>query len=129
MSHWPTWDSVPFLGMSSTLDLRRLLAIPPAIQPAGTPHLPCIMYPVAPRRASLWHATEAQGDSADEIVGAMIPRLRRLGVQAMVAGDPSARWIMQAWLFFNEGFFWKPPQIQALPRPPTFPPHTNAHRS
>jgi Alpha-N-acetylglucosaminidase (NAGLU) tim-barrel domain len=33
-------------------------------------------------------------------------------VQAMEAGDPTARWIMQAWLFFNEGFFWKPPQIQ-----------------
>jgi hypothetical protein len=30
----------------------------------------------------------------------------------MEAGDPTARWIMQAWLFFNEGFFWKPPQIQ-----------------
>ena len=36
--------------------------------------------------------------------------------QAMEAGDPSARWIMQAWLFFNEGFFWKPPQIQVLLR-------------
>ena len=33
-------------------------------------------------------------------------------VQAMEAGDPTARWIMQAWLFFNEGFFWKPPQVQ-----------------
>lgn len=48
-------------------------------------------------------------------------------MQAMVAGDPSARWIMQAWLFFNEGFFWKPPQIQAPPTTTTTLPHTQMH--
>lgn len=32
--------------------------------------------------------------------------------QAMAAGDPGARWIMQAWLFYNEKDFWQKPQIQ-----------------
>ena len=31
----------------------------------------------------------------------------------MAAGDPGARWIMQAWLFYNEKDFWQKPQIQA----------------
>ncbi|KAK9837149.1 hypothetical protein WJX81_006355 [Elliptochloris bilobata] len=33
---------------------------------------------------------------------------------AMAAGDAGARWIMQAWLFYNEKDFWQKPQIQAL---------------
>ena len=33
--------------------------------------------------------------------------------QAMSAADPQARWLMQAWLFYDNQDFWKPPQIQA----------------
>ncbi|EIE20595.1 hypothetical protein COCSUDRAFT_37819 [Coccomyxa subellipsoidea C-169] len=33
---------------------------------------------------------------------------------AMAAADPSARWLMQAWLFYDNQKFWQPPQIQAL---------------
>lgn len=33
---------------------------------------------------------------------------------AMAAEDPSAVWLMQAWLFFSDRAFWQPPQIQAL---------------
>lgn len=51
------------------------------------------------------------------VVRKMVTPFGGVGWQAMVAGDPSARWIMQAWLFFNEGFFWKAPQIQV---PPTY---------
>ena len=36
----------------------------------------------------------------------------------MAAGDPGARWIMQAWLFYNEKDFWQAPQIQARMSPP-----------
>ena len=32
--------------------------------------------------------------------------------QAMSAADPQARWLMQAWLFYDNQDFWKPPQIQ-----------------
>nr|KAG5689260.1 hypothetical protein BaRGS_006380 [Batillaria attramentaria] len=32
---------------------------------------------------------------------------------AMQKGDPDAIWLMQGWLFLNQGF-WKPPQIKAL---------------
>jgi alpha-N-acetylglucosaminidase len=34
--------------------------------------------------------------------------------QAMAAGDPQARWIMQGWLFHFQSGFWKPTQIKAL---------------
>lgn len=40
------------------------------------------------------------------------------GGQAMAAGDAGARWIMQAWLFYNEKDFWQAPQIQARAVPP-----------
>ena len=33
--------------------------------------------------------------------------------QAMSAADPQARWLMQAWLFYDNQDFWKPPQIKA----------------
>ena len=33
---------------------------------------------------------------------------------AMRAADPSAIWIMQAWLFYSNRGFWKPPQIDAV---------------
>lgn len=33
-------------------------------------------------------------------------------MQAMAAADPSARWLMQAWLFYDNQKFWQPPQIQ-----------------
>jgi hypothetical protein len=31
----------------------------------------------------------------------------------MAAADPSAKWLMQAWLFYDDQTFWQPPQIQA----------------
>lgn len=34
--------------------------------------------------------------------------------QGMADADPSATWLMQAWLFFSDQLFWQPPQIQAL---------------
>jgi alpha-N-acetylglucosaminidase len=34
--------------------------------------------------------------------------------QAMAAGDPHAKWIMQGWLFHFQSSFWKPTQIKAL---------------
>jgi Alpha-N-acetylglucosaminidase (NAGLU). len=34
--------------------------------------------------------------------------------QAMTAGDPQAKWIMQGWLFHFQRSFWKPTQIKAL---------------
>jgi len=34
--------------------------------------------------------------------------------QAMAAGDPQAKWIMQGWLFHFQSSFWKPTQIKAL---------------
>ncbi|OQP42718.1 alpha-N-acetylglucosaminidase [Niastella yeongjuensis] len=34
--------------------------------------------------------------------------------QAMAAGDPEAKWIMQGWLFHFQSNFWKPAQIKAL---------------
>ena len=34
--------------------------------------------------------------------------------QAMSAGDPQAKWIMQGWLFHFQSDFWKPTQIKAL---------------
>lgn len=34
--------------------------------------------------------------------------------QAMAAGDPEAKWIMQGWLFHFQSSFWKPTQIKAL---------------
>jgi hypothetical protein len=46
------------------------------------------------------------------------------GAQAMAAGDAGARWIMQAWLFYNEKAFWGAPQIKARPTLPyTMPGH------
>ena len=30
----------------------------------------------------------------------------------MSAADPQARWLMQAWLFYDNQDFWKPPQIK-----------------
>ncbi|BDA50506.1 Alpha-N-acetylglucosaminidase [Coccomyxa sp. Obi] len=33
---------------------------------------------------------------------------------AMAAADPSAKWLMQAWLFYDNQEFWQPPQIEAL---------------
>jgi len=44
----------------------------------------------------------------------------------MAAGDAGARWIMQAWLFYNEKAFWGAPQIKARPTlilPYTLPGH------
>jgi len=49
-----------------------------------------------------------------------------LCTQAMAAGDAGARWIMQAWLFYNEKAFWGAPQIKARPTlilPYTLPGH------
>jgi len=49
-----------------------------------------------------------------------------LRAQAMAAGDAGARWIMQAWLFYNEKAFWGAPQIKARPTlilPYTLPGH------
>ncbi|KAK9841152.1 hypothetical protein WJX74_000989 [Apatococcus lobatus] len=34
--------------------------------------------------------------------------------EAMQAGDETAVWIQQAWLFYSDQAFWQPPQIQAL---------------
>lgn len=34
--------------------------------------------------------------------------------QSMAAADPKAVWVMQGWLFFNNGSFWQPRQIKAL---------------
>ena len=34
--------------------------------------------------------------------------------QSMAAADPSAKWIMQGWLFLYEAKFWQPTQIKAL---------------
>jgi alpha-N-acetylglucosaminidase len=33
---------------------------------------------------------------------------------AMAAADPEARWLMQGWIFINNGRFWQPPQAKAL---------------
>ena len=30
----------------------------------------------------------------------------------MATADPQARWLMQAWLFYDNQDFWKPPQIK-----------------
>jgi alpha-N-acetylglucosaminidase len=32
--------------------------------------------------------------------------------KAMTSADPSAVWLMQAWLFFSDHHFWQPPQIK-----------------
>ena len=34
--------------------------------------------------------------------------------RAMASVDPKATWVMQGWLFVNDGAFWKPTQIKAL---------------
>ena len=34
------------------------------------------------------------------------------GAQAMATADPQAKWLMQAWLFYDNQEFWKPPQIK-----------------
>lgn len=34
--------------------------------------------------------------------------------QSMATVDPSARWVMQGWLFYHSKEFWKPAQIKAL---------------
>lgn len=34
--------------------------------------------------------------------------------KAMAIVDPRATWVMQGWLFVNDGAFWKPTQIKAL---------------
>ncbi|CAL5229140.1 g12413 [Coccomyxa viridis] len=34
--------------------------------------------------------------------------------KAMATADPQAKWLMQAWLFYDKQEFWKPPQIKAL---------------
>ena len=33
-------------------------------------------------------------------------------MQAMATADPKAKWLMQAWLFYDNQEFWKPPQIK-----------------
>ena len=33
-------------------------------------------------------------------------------MQAMATADPQAKWLMQAWLFYDNQEFWRPPQIQ-----------------
>ncbi len=33
-------------------------------------------------------------------------------MQAMATADPQAKWLMQAWLFYDKQEFWKPPQIK-----------------
>ncbi len=33
-------------------------------------------------------------------------------MQAMASADLQARWLMQAWLFYDNQEFWKPPQIK-----------------
>jgi alpha-N-acetylglucosaminidase len=33
---------------------------------------------------------------------------------SMSAADPQAVWVMQGWLFYNQGSFWQPPQVRAL---------------
>ena len=33
-------------------------------------------------------------------------------VQAMATADSQAKWLMQAWLFYDNQEFWKPPQIK-----------------
>ena len=35
-------------------------------------------------------------------------------VQGMVAADPTAKWMMQAWLFYDKSDFWQAPQAQVL---------------
>ncbi|KAK9787358.1 hypothetical protein WJX73_007278, partial [Symbiochloris irregularis] len=34
--------------------------------------------------------------------------------QGMAKADPTARWLMQAWLFYDESDFWQGPQVQGL---------------
>lgn len=36
-----------------------------------------------------------------------------LCLQAMAAADPGAKWLMQAWLFYDNQEFWQPLQIEA----------------
>ena len=33
-------------------------------------------------------------------------------VQAMEAADPGAKWLMQAWLFYDNQEFWQAPQVE-----------------
>lgn len=35
-----------------------------------------------------------------------------IDLQAMSRADPQAKWLMQAWLFYDNQEFWKPPQIK-----------------
>ena len=34
----------------------------------------------------------------------------------MVTADPTAKWLMQAWLFFDQADFWQPPQVKVSKR-------------
>ncbi|KAM9774055.1 alpha-N-acetylglucosaminidase [Syngnathus typhle] len=45
---------------------------------------------------------------------AYLSAVSRAVFASMTAVDPQAVWLMQGWLFFSAGDFWKPAQIQAL---------------
>ena len=74
-----------------------------------------------------WHVCMLTGMSCCERKARMLASLGStllLGVhnlafsrhmQAMATADPGARWLMQAWLFYDNQDFWRPPQIKVRP--------------
>ncbi len=35
-------------------------------------------------------------------------------MQALAAADPTARWLMQAWMLYSEAYFWTNRRVRAL---------------
>ncbi len=45
---------------------------------------------------------------------AFLKKMGQLVFSNLRSADPKAIWVMQAWIFFNNSKFWKPPQTEAL---------------